>query len=136
MPWFGVKTLYRWKTKGSPVNIDEFYDPKLVLIEERVVLIRATDCDAAIQLAEGEARKYEAYGYTNPYGEKVSTEYLGCCNCYELSDEPGHEVEVFSRTELESKYRTLKSSMDSQLGRNDVENEGKLRRKFQNVELA
>ena len=78
---FAVKTLYRTTATGRPKRRDKHYDPDTALIEERVVLFRASTFDSAIRKAEREARKYAAddSGH-NGYGQALATEYLECCD--------------------------------------------------------
>lgn len=55
--------------------------------EERITLWRDRGMEAAIALAEAEARDYAA---------AVDAEYAGLAQGYQLEAEPGHGAEVFS----------------------------------------
>lgn len=96
--WYGVKTLYRWTPHGSPRNVDRFFDRGGTLVEERVVVFRATNAADAIRKAEREARAYSKLVVKNPYGEQVVTRYLGACDCFEMFGAPANGEEVFSET--------------------------------------
>src|SRR5262245_36715139 len=95
--WFGVKTAYRTEARGRPKSVDSLYEPKTTLVEERVVLIRARGAKDAIRRAEKEARRYvRDMRYRNAYGERVRQRYLGACDVFELFENPGAGIEVFS----------------------------------------
>lgn len=57
--------------------------------EERVTLWQATSLSSAIEAAEEEVAEY--------IGD-LGGEYLGLAQAYSLSDDPGHDGEVFSLT--------------------------------------
>ena len=129
---FAVKTLYRTTATGRPKRRDEHYDRDTVLIEERVVLFRASTFDSAIKKAEREARKYAAgdCGH-NGYGQALATEYLECCDAYETClERPDEEVEIYSQTEVVSKRRSVESIEKQRLGRLHGSSEWKARVKF------
>lgn len=99
--WYGVKTVYRTTTQGTPTETDKYFDPAATLVEERVVLIRARSFDEALAKGEKEARAYVADGTVqNRYGQRVMQRYLGVADAYEMSDSPGNLIEVYSKTEL------------------------------------
>lgn len=104
--WFGVKTLYRTRASGRPHTRDRHYDPEATLIEERIVLIRATDFGQALKAAKREALRYGRKDHENLYGQRVQTRFLGVCDAFELFDPPGPQREVYSRTELVSRRIT------------------------------
>ncbi|WP_073907132.1 hypothetical protein [Streptomyces sp. CB00455] len=56
--------------------------------EERVTLWLAVDADEAIAEAERDAAQY--------CEDLPGTEYLGLMQVYDIRDEPGHGIEVFS----------------------------------------
>jgi hypothetical protein len=66
LSWFGVKTLFRTRAIGPPRAADGAFDPGIVLIEERIVLFRASGFDDAITRAETEARRYAKTIHRNP----------------------------------------------------------------------
>jgi len=55
--------------------------------EERITLWNASDADAAIQLAEKEAKEY---------AKKNSVSYSGFCTSYQLPLQPGEGAEIYS----------------------------------------
>lgn len=79
-PSFSVRCLFRWEPKPGR-KAQHLY-------EERITLWQAEDIDAAIQLAEEEARTY---------AEENGVEYLEYWQAYTLfSEVEAHGVEVFS----------------------------------------
>jgi hypothetical protein len=66
------------------------------VVEERVVLFRARSFAEAITKAEKEAKEYCNWKYTNPFGQKVKTKYLGACDAFILLDPPKSGTEVYS----------------------------------------
>src|SRR2546428_1999943 len=100
LKWFGVKTLFRVSAAGRPVATDSAYDPKMTMVEERVVLYRSRSSADAIRTAEKDAREYVRGRHTNPYGQRVVTRYLGACEAHWLFEPPGSGQEVFSTTEV------------------------------------
>jgi hypothetical protein len=110
--WFGVKTVYRTRTKGRPRHRDATYDPTATVVEERVLLFRARSFGEAIRKAEREARDYARFRYRNAYGQTVITRYIGSCNAFwAFCDAPVAGAEVFSRVE-----EFPKSVRDAQIG--------------------
>jgi hypothetical protein len=98
---FGVKTVYRTQATGRPRSKDNRFDPTIDLVEERIVLFRTRSHQEAIRKAEAEARKYATFTrWRNPYGQQLRQRYLGACDSYELFDNPGAAVEVYSKTYL------------------------------------
>jgi hypothetical protein len=57
------------------------------LYEERITLWRAADFEQAIDLAEADARDYAG---------AIVGDYIGLAQAYQLADEPGHGMEVYS----------------------------------------
>ena len=101
MPWFAVKTFLRMRPTGAPKRRDETYRAGLAAVEERVVLFRAKDADAAIKKGRAEAAKYAKAGRTrNVYGQSVITEMLGYSETFELFEDPADGVELFSSIEI------------------------------------
>jgi hypothetical protein len=134
--WFGVKTVYRSRATGRPLKRDRHYDPDATLIEERIVLIRATDFDQALKAAEREALRYVRDGHENLYGQRIETRFLGACDAFELFDPPGPHGEVYSRTEIVSRGITNAAVVKQLIGSSSTKGERYTRRKFVNRALA
>src|SRR5262249_21257422 len=98
--WFGGECIFRWVAVGRPKRIDSSLKSGVALLEERVILVRAANSGIAIQLAEAEARSYAEVSFRNPYDQQVRTTYLEACDCYALTDAPGHLKEVYSSTDV------------------------------------
>ncbi len=136
--WYGVKTLYRWEAIGETSHTDEDFDVDGTLLEERVVLIRATSLDKAIEKAEREAIEYSEQNYKNYYGQTVRTRYLGCCDAYDIGEDSIEDgVEVFSSRENVRDAVADSVLIDNRLGREEsgVDEPTKLN-KFWNAELT
>jgi hypothetical protein len=134
LSWFGVKTLFRTRAIGPPRAIDGAFDPGIVLIEERIVLFRASGFDDAITRAETEARRYAKTIHRNPYGQKVVTRYLESCDAFKLFDSPAAGVEVFSSTMLVPSTGRQAALVDRWFGALERRPD-KRRRKFLNREF-
>lgn len=134
--WFGVKTIYRSSTRDRPRFVDQHYDPKATLVEERVVVFRAATFRQAIALAEREARAYARGTWTNLYGQRMKQEYLGECDAFEIYDRPAAGVEVYSRTQLVSREISDRKLGDVLLGVEESHRARAKRRKFVNRELT
>jgi pentatricopeptide repeat protein len=78
MEWFSVRSVYRFE--GGAKGRDVY--------EERVVLFKAEDFDAAIAKAEIEADGYVA--------DLEDGEVVPIFQCYAMVDEPGDGAEIFS----------------------------------------
>ncbi|MEV4412033.1 hypothetical protein [Catellatospora sp. NPDC049609] len=93
--WYGARTFYRWVTwENRP-------------FEERVVLLRASSLDEAIELAERESAEY---------AREHDFEVLDMVQAYRISD--GDE-EVGAGTEVFSVLHALDLSADAFLDRYD-----------------
>ena len=77
LTWYGVRTVCEHVNRNR--RRDRLY-------EERIVLIRATSFDEALVKAEDEVNCYAVEG----------TRYLGYAMAFELFEEPGEGIEVFS----------------------------------------
>jgi len=78
-PWYGVRTVYEVPFES---------DTAAHVYEERVVVFRAPDFDAAIALAESEAASF---------CEVTGSRYLGYLDCFHIADDAiGHGTEVYS----------------------------------------
>ncbi|WP_460458191.1 hypothetical protein [Angustibacter peucedani] len=90
--WFAVRTVVAM-SENQPWGPRDL-EPGQIDYEERITLWRASDADAAIELAEREAARYV---------EDLGGEVLTFSQAYTLSSKPGHGAEVFSlirRSEL------------------------------------
>lgn len=90
-------------------------------------------------MAEKVARTYARDHYHNPYGQKVTTNYLGYVDAFELFDEPGPNVEVFSTTDVTTDCLSKRELLRQRLGKEDEMPESKrrkLRTKFLNREFG
>jgi hypothetical protein len=76
--WYGAKTAFRHPSLEP--------ERGLRCYEERIVLIRASDPDEAVRLAEEEAKRYAS----------DTGKYLGYVNVFRILDEIGAGAEVFS----------------------------------------
>jgi len=92
--WYGVKTIYRSRCSGKTPR-PKGGTPSTV-VEERVVIFRARSFAEAIKKGEKEAKEYCNWKYTNPFGQKVKTKYLGACDAFILLDPPKSGTEVYS----------------------------------------
>jgi hypothetical protein len=80
MATFSVRCIFRWEPRSDQARKH--------LYEERITLWSADDIDAAIALAEDEARSYVS---------ESGGEYLDCCQAYAMfEDLEANGVEVFS----------------------------------------
>jgi hypothetical protein len=101
MPWFAVKTFLRTRPTGSPKRRDKTYRGGLAAVEERIVLFRSKNADAAIKKGRAEAAKYAKAARTkNVYGQNVITEMLGYTETFELFEDPADGAELFSSIEI------------------------------------
>ena len=130
------QTLYRTRASGRPDKRDRHYDPDGTLIEERIVLIRATDFGHALRAARREAITYARNGHENLYGQRVHGSFLGVCDAFELFDPPAAQREVYSRTEIVSRRITNAAVVRQLLGPNATKREQYTRRQFVNRTVA
>ena len=100
--WYTFKSLYRMRVSGRPKRKGKFYDAKIEAVEERIVLIKAISFPKAESKLRREAKTYARYcnkvNQINYFGEKITTEFLGWKECYQLFDPPGDGIEVYSHT--------------------------------------
>jgi hypothetical protein len=80
--WFSVRCVFEIQPANHQAG-------ELRTYEERVTLWQADSLDDAIALAEEEAQQYERRF-------DVHDRYLGLAQAFEIADEPGHGVEIFS----------------------------------------
>lgn len=136
LAWYGVKTVFRVSAAGRPVATDSDYDPKMTMVEERIVLYQSRSFAEAIRVAEKDARVYARTRHTNPYGQRVLTRYLGACDAYKLFAPPDARQEVFSSTEVISKRVSDKAVVNQYLGHEETKREDKTRRNVLNREYS
>jgi len=136
LQWYGVKALFRVSAVGRPVATDSAYDPKMTMIEERVLLYRSRSFADAIRAAEKDAREYARTNHTNPYGQRVVTRYLATCEAHWMFELPGSRQEVFSTTEVIPKGVSDKAIVDQYFGHEETTRECKTRRNILNREFS
>jgi uncharacterized protein DUF4288 len=103
MAWFAVRTFLRSRPVGRPKRRDATYRAGVAAIEERIVLVRAKNADAALKKGRSEALEYaRSARVTNVYGQTVVRELLHYVEAYEMFDDPGDGAEVFSSIEIVS----------------------------------
>jgi len=134
--WFGVKTVYRTATVGKPRVVDSDYDDEGTLVEERVVLVRARDHDAAIKRGESEAAKYAKNSHTNPYGQLVVTRRLKAIETVELFDDPDSLTEVWSSTRVSPASISNRQLVEVFFGPTAKKAQLRRRKKYLNRELS
>ena len=134
--WFAVRTLFRWEATGRPSAVDADFDPDLTLVEDRLVLVKARDGAEAVRKGETEAKRYAAFGWRNPYGQRVRTRYLGACDAHEIDeDDLGPNVEIFADLHGVPKEATDRALVGRFLGSALSAREVRRRRKFADAEL-
>ena len=131
-----MKSLFRVSAVGRPKATDSAYDPKMTMVEERVVLYRSRSFGEAIRAAERDAREYARGNHTNPYGQQVVTRYLGACDAYWLFGPPSARQEVYSSTEVIPKRVSNRAVIAQYLGHEETKRESKTRRNILNRELS
>lgn len=137
MNWYGVKTLFRTRPSGRPRATDRDFDPRMTLVEERVVVYRARSFDDAIAKAEKDALAYTKGTHENPYGQTVRTTCLGWFDAYELVDPLSCEsgLEVYSRTEVVPTTESDAAIARRLLG-NETKAQKRTRRNVMNAEFS
>jgi hypothetical protein len=106
LKWFGVKVLVRTEAVGKPRARDSHFDSDGALVEERIVIVRATTAERAGEQAKRIAGKESRLRYKNVYGQDVRLRVLKSWQSYELFDPPSRGAEVFSDTHRVSKTMT------------------------------
>ena len=133
---YSVKTLYRTDVIGKPEKVSNDYREDLVLIEERIVTLKARTFEEAISKGEKEAIAYaNGTSHINPYGQKVEQKYLGYINVFDPYDEVAPNIEVFSSTFLAEKNLSNTQIINRVVGI-EYESERQLRLKFCNREFS
>ena len=117
MPWFAGKTFLRVRPTGRAKRRDSHYRSRLAAIEERIVLFRAKDGDAAIKKARAEAKKYaKAARAKNVYGQDVVTEVSGYTEAFQMFDHPADGAELFSSIEIVSTTESESAIVQRKVG--------------------
>lgn len=124
MKFFGVKMLISSETKKN--------GKKIILVEERIVLLQARNHDSAINKARRECEKYANETYLNMYGKNVKSTLLDCFDSFELLESPRSTIaEVYSMTEVMEKPMSKSDLLDKYFGeRLDQKKENRLRSYF------
>ncbi len=133
--WYSVKTIYRSDVSGTPKKIDASYSDHATFVEERIVLFKARSFDEAISKAEMEAKNYVKGTHRNAYGQTVRARYLKAFDAFELYDEPGSGVEVFSSTEVTPRAISNKEVISRRLGQMETKIMKQNRKLFRNAEM-
>jgi hypothetical protein len=134
--WYGVKSVYRSFANGRPRAVDSSFDPRVTMVEERIVLFKARTFAEAIRAAEAEAREYAKSRHVNPFGQQVRVRYLRAVDAFELFDSPRHRGEVFSTTELVPKRVADREVVDRRIGPTEPQAESRKRRNFLDRDCA
>jgi len=106
LKWFGVKVLVRTDAVGEPRARNSHFDSEGALVEERIVIVRATTADRAGEQAKRIAGKEARLRYKNVYGQDVRLRVLKSWRSYELFEPPSQGAEVFSDTHRVPKAMT------------------------------
>jgi hypothetical protein len=93
--WFAVKSLLRSEAIGKPRTTKYPYDPKLTMVEERIVIFRARNEREAIKKAEREARRNLCRRAKNMFGETITHRLIRSFDVYPLDCVPSDGAEVF-----------------------------------------
>jgi len=135
--WYVVKTLYRSYAEGRPEKPDLSYDPDLTLVEERALLIRATDSKEALRKAEKDAEDFckraECY---NPYQQRVVTKYTGFYDISEAGESLSDKQEIFTQSRLVSVRVSDQKAAQLFIGTRVKEYGKGKRRKFANRDFS
>jgi len=135
--WFSVRTIFRTRVEGGPLDVDRLYDADATLVEIRVVLIRARSPEEAISKGEIEARKYASLPHKpNRYGQEVVMDYLEECDVYWMFDEPEAGREVYSRTEILPDSVSDSELVEDRLGPEQLDEDLWRRNKFLEARFA
>lgn len=132
---YSAKTLYRTEVSGEPFATDEDYTDSVDLVEERVVTVKARSFDEAIKRGELEAVEYtKGMDHINPYGQEVTTRYVGNICVFEPYDNVPANIEVYSSTFLIKRTVSDKKLADGLFGIQKLERKY-ARKVFLNVEF-
>ena len=103
--------LLRKEAAGPVQGRDRDYDADGVLVEERIVVVRAQNSKAAANRVRKIIAK-EQIRFRNTYGQTVRSRLLKGWRSYELYDPPTDGAEVFSDT-----HRFGKATSDAEITR-------------------
>lgn len=136
MKWFSVKTLYRW-SETVPASDTTTKNENPILLEERVVLFKARSIESAIKKAEKEAEAYSTVLVKNSYGHDIQVQYLGCCEAFEMFDNPEDGKEIYSQTNIYPSSLKKEDAIELRFGPElNKEEEAILRRKFEDGKFS
>jgi hypothetical protein len=133
--WFAVKSLYRSEIVGEPRVVDEDYDPDGTLVEERVILVRATSHQKALRKAEVEAERYPSQ-HINPYGQLVVWRRAEFLDSFQLFDKPADGREVWSMMTVVSSAMTDEELAMRRFGPLESKKSLRRRKKYLNREFS
>lgn len=108
---FSVKMFFEIKGIGKVVGKKPINNCKM--IEERIILVQASDFDDALKKAEKEAVKYEKYTYTSKFGQEITTKLISIVDAFEVYDIENLEAELYSNTTLIDKKVNSKKFVKS-----------------------
>ena len=138
--WYGVKSLYRMEAVGEPRAADAYYDPEGTLIEERVVLVRASSDKEAVKKGAREADRYARDPFNrrhlNPYGQEVEMRRIRALQISPVMWPLNDGCEIWSDTEVFAATVTDAEIEDRRFGRDEPKALRRLRKKFLNREFS
>jgi len=139
--WAGFRSRHNFakrRKKRCHAREDvELHDPDAHLFEERILLIKAKDRREALCKAEREARDYARKGTcVNPYGQTITTQYLGFCEVYEIGRSLADKNEIFVTTRLISRKIPSAKIARIYMGKRRSPYEKNKRKKFINREYS
>ncbi len=108
--WYAVKLLFLSTISGEPNKdkIDEHYEDKFNVYEERIIVVKAQSSEHAYKKAD-EVAKQDEIEYYNPYDQLVSYKFVDSLNCQHLFDD-----EIKSGTEIYSRLFKVPVEVDTQ----------------------
>ena len=133
MPWFAVRTFIHSKPFGRATSVDARFIRNIAAVEERVVLFRARNANAALRKGLREAEKYASGNTVNVYGQRVIETPLRYAEAYEMFDDPGDGVEVFSSIEIVRSSETPRQILKRRVGETSSPRTGRM---FMSGEIA
>lgn len=108
--WYAVKLLLVSTISGEPNKdkMDEHYDNKYKLYEERIIVVKAQSSEHAYKKAD-EVAKQDEMEYCNPYGQLVKCKFVDSLNCQRLFDD-----DIKSGTEIYSRLFKVPVEVDTE----------------------
>jgi hypothetical protein len=134
-PWWVVASLFRTEIADPPRVIDADYDPDGMLVEQRVVLIRARSHRKALRKGRSEADKY-CSKHVNSYGQRVVWRRLKVLYSGPLFWAPGDGREVWSMTTVAPSSTTDKELETRLFGPDESKETLSRRKKYFNREWS